>query len=78
MHYDHIMEIVQYSQSDALHPGYKMLAEDPVFVDMLTKQKITWVGPPSDVIRQLKDRGNTKLKMAKEGLPILPGYRGDN
>ncbi|MGA8116843.1 MAG: biotin carboxylase N-terminal domain-containing protein [Actinocatenispora sp.] len=59
--------------ADAVHPGYGFLSEDADFVDACTSEGLTFIGPPSAVMRELGDKSSARAAMAKAGLPLLPG-----
>lgn len=72
------MEVVKYTKSTAVHPGYGFLSENADFVDLLESKDITFVGPPASAIRQMGSKSESKKIMERAGVPILQGYHGDN
>lgn len=70
------MEVINYSRSEAIHPGYGFLSENANFVDLLETKKIIFVGPPSSAIRAMGCKAESKRIMEAAGVPILPGYHG--
>ena len=62
--------------SDALHPGYGFLSENPYVAEICEKVGITWIGPRPDVIEKMGDKALARKTMAEAGLPIVPGVEG--
>jgi 3-methylcrotonyl-CoA carboxylase alpha subunit len=75
---DAIMDACRRTGADAVHPGYGFLAENPDLADACEKAGVRFIGPPASVIRAMGSK-DTALEIAAEaGVPILPGYRGDD
>ncbi len=69
-----IMEAIDISGADAVHPGYGFLSENADFVHHLEKHKVNFVGPNSEAIKKMGDKIEAK-KIAKDaGVNIVPGY----
>jgi 3-methylcrotonyl-CoA carboxylase alpha subunit len=64
--------------ADAIHPGYGFLSENAEFAQACVDAGLTFVGPPPQVIRLLGDKIRAKELMAKAGVPLVPGYFGDD
>lgn len=59
--------------SDAIHPGYGFLAEQPELGEMCTKHGIVFIGPTPENIRQMGDKLFAR-KVARElSVPVIPG-----
>ena len=41
------------SGADAIHPGFGFLSENEKFAELCEKCRITFIGPPSEVIRKM-------------------------
>ena len=67
-------------QSDArlIHPGYGFLSEQAPFAEAVTAAGMTFVGPSPEVLRRLGDKAEAKAAAERAGVPVLPGYRGDD
>jgi acetyl-CoA/propionyl-CoA carboxylase biotin carboxyl carrier protein len=63
--------------SDALHPGFGFLAESAEFAQRVEAAGIRWVGPPPSAIRAMGDKASARRLAAALGVPVLPGYDGD-
>jgi len=61
------------SKSDAIHPGWGFLAENPDFAQMVIDAGLTWIGPPPEVIRVLGDKIHAKHLAEKANLPTIQG-----
>jgi 3-methylcrotonyl-CoA carboxylase alpha subunit len=64
--------------ADAIHPGYGFLSENAGFAEKCADGGMIFVGPPASAIRAmgLKDQAKKMMKLA--GVPIVPGYQGDD
>lgn len=61
------------SQSDAIHPGWGFLAENPVFAQMVIDAGLIWIGPPPKIIEALGDKIQAKHLAGKANVPTIPG-----
>jgi hypothetical protein len=75
---DAVLEAAKNHGADAVHPGYGFLSENAGFADACAKGNITFVGPSSAMIRALGDKIGAKRTMAAAGVPVVPGYNGDD
>ena len=66
------------SGADAIHPGYGFLSENPDFVDAVVAAGLVFVGPSAEAIRAMGLKGEAKVRMAAAGVPVVPGYHGDD
>ena len=64
--------------AQAIHPGYGFLSENPEFVDAVQAAGLVFIGPSSSAIRAMGLKDAAKDLMAKAGVPVVPGYQGDN
>lgn len=62
--------------ADAIHPGYGFLAENAEFADMCLESGIKFIGPTSDMIRQMGNKAKAKELMINAGVPVVPGSEG--
>ncbi|MFH1312398.1 MAG: acetyl-CoA carboxylase biotin carboxylase subunit [Candidatus Eisenbacteria bacterium] len=70
-----IQAAIQYD-CQALHPGYGFLAENPLFSDLCTQSKVTFIGPPPHAIRLMGDKARARATMTSLGLDPIPGSEG--
>lgn len=70
---DKVIGAARKSGADAIHPGYGFLAENPDFAGACEEAGITFIGPPSEVIRNLGDKVMARKIMAEAGIAMVPG-----
>lgn len=64
--------------AQAIHPGYGFLSENPEFVDQVIAAGLTFIGPSADAIRAMGLKDAAKVLMEDAGVPVVPGYHGEN
>lgn len=75
---DRIIEACRASGADAVHPGYGFLSENPMFVEALEREGLTFIGPSASAIRAMGLKDAAKTLMQRAGVPVVPGYQGDD
>ncbi|WP_350335307.1 acetyl/propionyl/methylcrotonyl-CoA carboxylase subunit alpha [Coralliovum pocilloporae] len=75
---DRIIEAARKAGADAIHPGYGFLSENPEFVEAVEAAGLVFVGPPASAIRDMGLKDAAKALMEEAGVPVVPGYHGDN
>jgi 3-methylcrotonyl-CoA carboxylase alpha subunit len=73
-----LMEVARQSGAECLHPGYGFLSERAELPEACAAAGIAFVGPPAAAMRAMGLKSEAKTLMAKAGVPIIPGYFGDN
>src|SRR5204863_4530841 len=73
-----ILAAAKASGAEALHPGYGFLAENEVFAAACKKAGVVFIGPSAEVIAAMGDKAAAKRLMEKAGVPLVPGYHGDD
>ncbi|XP_014513758.1 methylcrotonoyl-CoA carboxylase subunit alpha, mitochondrial isoform X2 [Vigna radiata var. radiata] len=66
------------SGAQAIHPGYGFLSESAVFAKLCEDSGLTFIGPPASAIRDMGDKSASKRIMGAAGVPLVPGYHGDD
>jgi acetyl/propionyl-CoA carboxylase alpha subunit len=64
--------------AEAIHPGYGFLSENADFADAVTAAGLIWIGPPSAAIRAMGLKDAAKALMQQAGVPVTPGYLGED
>ncbi|MFC4271012.1 acetyl-CoA carboxylase biotin carboxylase subunit [Sneathiella chungangensis] len=75
---DTILEVVRRTGAEAIHPGYGFLSENAGFAEKCAKAGIVFIGPPADAIRAMGLKDAAKALMVKAGVPVVPGYHGED
>ena len=73
-----VIAAAQESGAQAIHPGYGFLSENANFASACAAAGITFVGPPVAAIDVMGSKMASKRMMQEAGVPILPGYHGDD
>ena len=68
-----VIEAARQVGADAIHPGYGFLSEDPDFAEVCASNGITFVGPPSAVLKRLGDKSSARSEMS----PFAPSKSPD-
>src|SRR5215216_5527203 len=64
--------------AEAIHPGYGFLSENADFAQAVMDEGLIWVGPKPDSIRAMGLKDAAKALMANAGVPVTPGYLGED
>jgi len=75
---DRILAAARETGAQAIHPGYGFLSENADFAEAVTAAGLVWVGPPPAAIRAMGLKDAAKKLMAEAGVPVTPGYLGDD
>jgi acetyl-CoA/propionyl-CoA carboxylase biotin carboxyl carrier protein len=70
---DKLMEVIEASGAEAVHPGYGFLAENAAFAKRLEEAGVTFIGPPASAIEAMGSKTKARELMQKAGVPIVPG-----
>ncbi|MEM8750088.1 MAG: biotin carboxylase N-terminal domain-containing protein [Pseudomonadota bacterium] len=73
-----ILSIAKEAGADAVHPGYGFLSENADFAQLAADAGIVFVGPPPAAIRAMGLKDQAKKLMSDAGVPVVPGYHGEN
>ena len=75
---DRVIAAAKQSGAEAIHPGYGFLSENEAFCAACEREGIVFVGPPASAIHAMGSKSEAKKLMEKAGVPLTPGYHGDN
>jgi 3-methylcrotonyl-CoA carboxylase alpha subunit len=64
--------------AECLHPGYGFLSENADFAEACARAGVVFVGPPPEAMRTMGLKSSAKALMQRAGVPVVPGYHGDN
>ena len=75
---DKIIAAAKATGAEAIHPGYGFLSENADFAEAVIDAGLIWVGPKPASIRAMGLKDAAKKLMAEAGVPVTPGYLGEN
>lgn len=75
---DAIIAIALDVGAQAIHPGYGFLSENADFAQACQEAGLMFIGPSADAIRAMGGKSESKRLMEAAGVPLIPGYHGDN
>ncbi|MBS1173684.1 MAG: pyruvate carboxylase, partial [Proteobacteria bacterium] len=67
-----ILRIARETGSDAIHPGYGFLSENPDFAQAIRDAGMIFVGPSPEVMRILGDKVAARNAAVAAGVPVMP------
>jgi pyruvate carboxylase len=67
-----IIRIAKLSGSDAIHPGYGFLSENPDFAHLCAESGITFIGPPPEIMRRLGNKVEARRLAIEADVPVMP------
>ena len=74
---DRILAAAKQTGAQAVHPGYGFLSENAGFAEACAAAGIVFIGPPAAAIHAMGSKSAAKALMQKAGVPLTPGYHGD-
>ena len=75
---DAIIALARRVGAECLHPGYGFLSENADFAERCASAGIVFIGPPPAAMRTMGLKSSAKALMQRAGVPVVPGYHGDN
>lgn len=75
---DKIIAVAKTAKAEAIHPGYGFLSENDQFAKACADNNIIFIGPPVEAILAMGLKATSKALMEKAGVPLTPGYHGNN
>ncbi len=72
-----LIAIAKQAGADAVHPGYGFLSENARFARACREAGLAFIGPQPEVIEAMGDKIVAKARLAKAGVPVIPGWKGD-
>jgi 3-methylcrotonyl-CoA carboxylase alpha subunit len=74
---DKLIEVARRAGAQCIHPGYGFLSENAEFAEAALRANIAFIGPSPAAIRAMGLKDRAKALMEKAGVPVVPGYHGD-
>ncbi|MGH2642465.1 MAG: acetyl-CoA carboxylase biotin carboxylase subunit, partial [Chitinophagaceae bacterium] len=71
-----IMAAAEFTNADAIHPGYGFLSENARFSEICAEHGVKFIGPNAEMIRKMGDKMSAKETMIAAGVPVIPGSDG--
>ncbi len=78
LQFERIIEAAQKTAAQAIHPGYGFLSENAAFRRRCDEAGLVFIGPPVGAIEAMGSKSAAKTIMEKAGVPLVPGYHGDD
>ena len=75
---DKLIQAALETGAQAIHPGYGFLSENAKFCRLCAANNLVFIGPPVEAILAMGSKSAAKTIMADAGVPLVPGYHGDD
>ena len=69
-----ILEVIERSGADAVHPGYGFYSENAEFARAITSRGVIFIGPPPEAIEVMGDKISSRLAAEAAGVAGVPGH----
>ncbi len=70
---DAILDVVERSGAEAVHPGYGFFSENTDFARAITDRGVTFIGPPPEAIEIMGDKVSSRIAAERAGVAGVPG-----
>ena len=70
---DRILEVIEASGADGVHPGYGFFSENTDFARAITERGVTFIGPPPEAIEVMGDKVSSRIAAQAAGVEGVPG-----
>src|SRR5208282_3831150 len=71
-----MLSAAELTDSEAIHPGYGFLSENPQFAESCSTSGITFIGPTAESMKMGGDKAKARQVMKRRGIPVVPGSDG--
>jgi 3-methylcrotonyl-CoA carboxylase alpha subunit len=78
LRWERILDAAKATGAQAVHPGYGFLSENEDFAQACADAGLVFIGPPPSAIRDMGSKAAAKALMEKAGVPLVPGYHGQD
>ena len=75
---DAVIQAALDSGAQAIHPGYGFLSENADFAEAVAAAGLVFIGPRPESMRRMGSKAGAKQLMAQAGVPVVPGYNGED
>ena len=75
---DAVIAAAREAGAEAIHPGYGFLSENADFADAVAAAGLVFIGPSGASMRKMGSKAGAKELMAAAGVPVVPGYTGED
>lgn len=65
------------TNSEAIHPGYGFLSENPEFVNLVNRSGLVFIGPKEETIALMGNKSRARELMVENNIPVVPGSDGN-
>lgn len=73
---DRLISAAEVSGTEAIHPGYGLLAENAHFAEVVRASGFEFIGPTHEAMAMLGDKNTARGLAKKAGIPTVPGSDG--
>jgi acetyl-CoA/propionyl-CoA carboxylase, biotin carboxylase, biotin carboxyl carrier protein len=70
---ERILEIIEQSGADAVHPGYGFFSENTDFARAIAQRGVAFIGPPPEAIELMGDKVSSRIAAQAAGVQGVPG-----
>ncbi len=70
---ERILEIIEQSGADGVHPGYGFFSENTDFARAITERGVAFIGPPPEAIEVMGDKVSSRIAAQEAGVQGVPG-----
>src|SRR3546814_13454943 len=74
---ERILEVIEQSGADGVHPGYGFFSENTDFARAITERGVAFIGPPPEAIEGMGDKRSSLLPAQEAGVQGGPGPTED-
>jgi len=71
-----IFTAARLSGSEAIHPGYGFLSENPAFAAACVERGFVFIGPSAEAMQQMGSKASARRIAEAAGVPVVPGVDG--
>jgi acetyl-CoA/propionyl-CoA carboxylase biotin carboxyl carrier protein len=70
---ERILEVIDQSGADGVHPGYGFFSENTDFARAITERGVAFIGPPPEAIEVMGDKVSSRIAAQEAGVSGVPG-----